>query len=69
MVGVSSGFGPSSLGDGHGAKGPRADRAAVVVERDLDFGIMRQWFAYSENGHGRRELFRALAPAEAWLAQ
>ncbi len=48
---------------------PRADRAAVGVERDLDFGIMRQWFAYSENGHGRRELFRALAPAEAWLAQ
>jgi hypothetical protein len=42
-------------------------RRALVVGKDIDFGIARLFEAYCEAEGGTVEVFRSIADAEAWL--
>ncbi|MEM1415737.1 MAG: STAS/SEC14 domain-containing protein [Myxococcota bacterium] len=47
---------------------PPADRAAIVVREDVDYGVMRMWFVFSSTNAGERKIFREVEAAERWLA-
>jgi hypothetical protein len=46
----------------------RSTRAAILVGRDVEFGILRMWMAYSDDGTFNRRLFRDRAEAETWVS-
>jgi len=44
-------------------------KIAIVVVRDVDYGIMRMWQVYGEDAPQNRRVFAKITDAQAWLRE
>lgn len=49
------------------APGRLGAKIAIVVVKDVDYGIARMWQVYGEDAPQQREIFRDMEKAQAWL--
>jgi len=42
-------------------------RSAMVVSRDVDYGVARMWAVYAQAGPSERAVFRAIEAAHDWI--
>jgi len=42
-------------------------RRAIVVDRDVEYGVARMWMVYAERAPQERRVFRRLEEARRWL--
>ncbi len=64
-------FGPAQMQELAALLNAAPDRLgakiAIVVSRDVDYGIMRMWQVYGEDAPQLRAVFRDMEEAQAWL--
>jgi hypothetical protein len=49
------------------ARDYRPRRSAMVVSRDVDYGVARMWAVYAKPGPTEREVFRNIAETRDWI--